>query len=81
MADERVDESALPLWVEIGTRREHAMVVWRRGPYLTQAAFGHQVLAANRVPEGTADGAGVGSPVEDGAHHFHFAGPGIAVFA
>src|ERR1700693_5746997 len=57
------------------------MVVWRRGPYLTQAAFGHQALAANRVPEGAADCAGVGPPVEDGAHHFNFAGPGITMFA
>src|ERR1700720_2285694 len=57
------------------------MVVCRRGPYLTKAAFRHQALAANRVPEWATDCAGVGAPVEDGAHHFHFAGPGIAMFA
>src|SRR5580704_9430925 len=78
---ERVDEAALPLWVETGTCREHAVVVGRRGPYFTQAAFGHEAFAPNSVPEGAADGAGVGPAVEDGAHHFHFAGPGIAMFA
>src|ERR1700736_2200485 len=56
------------------------MTVCRRGPYLTKAAFGHQALVAHSVPEGAADSAGVGSPVEDGAHHFHFAGPGITMF-
>src|SRR6266542_365348 len=78
---ERVGEPALPLWVEIGPRREHAMVVCRRGPHLTKTAFRHQALAAHRVPEGAADCAGVGPPVEDGAHHFYFADPGIAMFA
>src|SRR6266436_644528 len=78
---ERVGKPALPLWVEIGPCREHAMVVRRRGPYLTKAAFGHQALAANRVPEGAADCAGIGSPIEDGAHHFNFARPGITMFA
>src|SRR5579864_4068433 len=74
-------KSTLLLWVKIGPGREHAMVVGRRGPYLTKAAFGHEALAANRVPERAADCAGIGSPVEDGAHHFHFAGPGIAMLA
>src|SRR5437660_678143 len=78
---ERVGEPALPLWVEIGPCREHAMVVCRRGPYLTKAAFGHEALVAHSVPEGAADSAGVGPPVEDGAHHFHFAGPRITMFA
>src|SRR5215472_6886502 len=57
------------------------MIVCRRGPYLTKAAFRHQALIAHCVPEGAADGAGVGSPVEDGAHYFHFAGAGITMFA
>src|SRR5882757_8460237 len=57
------------------------MIVGRRRPYLTKAAFGHQALVAHSVPEGAADSAGVGSPVEDGAHHFHFAGPDITMFA
>ena len=78
---ERIGEPALPLRVEIGPRREHAMVVGRRGPYLTEGAFGHQALAANGVPEGATDYAGVGPSVEDRAHHFHFAGPGITMLA
>ncbi len=78
---ERVGESTLPLRVEIGPRREHAMIVGWRRPYLTKAAFGHQALAAHSVPEGAADRAGIGSPVEDRAHNFNFAGPGITMFA
>ena len=78
---ERFGEPALPFWIEIGPRREHAMVVRRRRPYLAKAAFGHQVLAPHRIPEGTADCARIGSSVEDGAHHFHFARPGITMFA
>src|SRR5262249_47470723 len=78
---ERVRESTLPLRVEIGPRREHAMIVARRGPYLTKAAFGHQALAAHSVPEWATDRAGIGSPVEDCAHDFNFAGPGITMFA
>src|SRR5215469_8016614 len=57
------------------------MVVGRGGPDLTKPAFGYQVLVAHSVPEGAADCANVSSSVEDGANHFHFAGPGIAVFA
>src|SRR5206468_4190643 len=57
------------------------MVVCGRGPYLTKAAFRHQALVAHSVPKGTADCAGVGSPVEHGAYYFHFAGPGITMFA
>ena len=78
---ERFGEPPLLFRVKVRPRREHAMVVGRRGPYLTKAAFGHQAFAAHRVPEGAADCAGVGSPIEDGAHHFNFAGPGIAMFA
>src|SRR5260370_26343024 len=78
---ECVGELPLPLRVKIGPCREHAMVVCRRGPYLTKAAFGHQALATNRVPEGAADCTGVGSPIEDGTHHFNFAGPDITMFA
>src|SRR5580700_4797446 len=78
---ECVGKLPLPLRVEIGPRCEHAMVVRRRGPYLPKAAFGHQAFAANRVPEGAADCAGVGSSIEDGAHYFNFAGPGITMFA
>src|SRR5262249_51940291 len=33
------------------------------------------------VPEWAADGASVGSTIEDGAYHFHFARSGIAVLA
>src|ERR1700746_3626165 len=36
--------------------------------------------SASARPLGTA-GAGLAPPVEDGAHHFHFAGPGITMFA
>src|SRR5215468_7171322 len=57
------------------------MIVGTRGPYLTQTRFGYQVLVALGVPEGTADSAGVGSPVEDGSQHFYLAGPGITMFA
>src|SRR5215469_4562438 len=57
------------------------MIVARRGPYLTKAAFGHQALAAHSVPEWATDRAGIGSPVEDCAHDFNFAGPGITMFA
>src|SRR5437762_972981 len=57
------------------------MIVGWGGPYLTKGTFGHQTLAANRAPEGAADSARVGPPVEDGAHHFHFAGSGITMFA
>src|SRR5438046_10000052 len=78
---ECVSEAALPLEVEVGPRREPAMIVYRRGPYLAKAAFGHQALALHSVPEGAADCAGVGSAVEDGAHNFHFAGTGITMLA
>src|SRR6516225_6551825 len=74
-------EPSLRLRVKIGPRREHAMVICRRRPYLTKAAFGHQALAANSLPEGAADCARIGSPIEDGTHHFNFAGPGITMFA
>src|SRR5438270_5567683 len=57
------------------------MVVSRRGPYLTKAAFGNQALVAHRVPERAAERARIRSPVEDGPHHFHFAGTGVTMFA
>src|SRR6266700_2708565 len=78
---ERFGKPALPLCVEIGPCREHTMVIRRRGPYLTKAAFGHQMLVANRAPEGAADCSSVGPSVEDGAYYFHFAGPGITMFS
>src|ERR1700723_2256220 len=78
---ECVGEPPLQFKIKIGPRREHAMVVCGRGPDLAKAAFRHQALGANRIPEGAADCAGVGSPIEDSARHFNFAGPGISVFA
>src|SRR6266496_1928440 len=78
---ERFSKPVLLFEAEVRPRGEHAMIVGRRGPYLTKAAFGHQALVLHSVPEGAADSAGVGPAVEDGAHHFHFAGPGIAMFA
>src|SRR5215469_15232887 len=57
------------------------MVVGRRGPYLTKAAFRHQALVPHGIPEWTANCAGIGSSIENGAHDFYFAGPGIAMFA
>ena len=69
------------LAIEVRPRREHAMIVCRRGPYLAKAAFGHQALVAHSIPEGASDSAGLGSPIEYSADHFHFAGPGITMFA
>src|SRR5258706_6953059 len=64
---------------EVRSRREHAMVVRRRRPYLTKAAFGHQAPVAHSIPNRAADSAGVGSPVQDGSHYFNFAGPCITM--
>src|SRR2546423_14990037 len=44
---ERVGESTLPLRVEIWSRREHAMIIGRRRPYLRKAAFRHETLHTN----------------------------------
>src|ERR1700704_4894796 len=57
------------------------MIVGWRGPYLTKTALGHEALVAHSTPKRTADGAGVGSPVQDGSHYFNFAGPCITMFA
>src|SRR5258707_357770 len=57
------------------------MVVRRRRPYLTKAAFGHETLFAHSIPKRTADCAGVGSPIPDGSHYFNFAGPCITMLA
>src|SRR5512138_3969879 len=78
---QRVGELTLPLRVKIGPRREHAMIVGRRGPYFTKAAFGHKAFATHSVPERAADRARISSPIEDRAHNFNFAGPGITMFA
>ena len=74
-------EAPLEFQVEIRPRRKHAVIVCRRGPYLSKAAFGHQAFVAHSVPEGAADSAGIGSPIEYSAHHLYFAGPVITVFA
>src|SRR5215469_17527220 len=78
---EGVGKLALERQVEIGPRREHAVMIGRRGPYLAKPTFGNQVLAAHRIPERAADCAGVGSPVEYRADDFHFAGPRVTVLA
>ena len=61
-----IGELAFPLRIEIGPRREHAMVVGRRRPYLTQAARGHQALALHRLPRRDAGPGGV-ADAEGGA--------------
>jgi hypothetical protein len=66
--------TAAPLRVKIGPRREHAMVVCRRGPYLKKAAFGHQALGRTVFQKGLRRHR---LAHKDGAHHFNFAGPGI----
>src|SRR5262245_22467512 len=78
---ERFSKPAFLVRVEVRSRCEHAMVVCRRGPYLMQGAFRHKVLVAHSVPEWTTDSTGVGSPVEHRAYNFHFAGPGVTMFA
>src|SRR3954462_9018902 len=77
----RVHEPALQFAVEVRSRGEHAVIVGRRGPNLTKTAFRHQAFVPHRIPEPVADSARIGTPVEDGAHHFHFAGPGVTMFA
>jgi len=57
------------------------MIVGGRRPYLTEPTFGNQVLIADSVPKWASDGACLGSPIEDGAHDFHFARPRITMFA
>src|SRR5690349_3606019 len=57
------------------------MVVCGRGPYLAETALGHEAFVSHRIPEWTADGSGVGSPIEHGAHYFDFTGSGITVLA
>src|SRR4051812_21888163 len=78
---ECLHELAFLIEVEIRPRREHAVVVRWRGPYLTKAAFGDEVFIPHSVPERTADSPSVGSSVQNGAHDLHFAGSGIPVFA
>src|SRR5215813_11018253 len=78
---ECLGEAVFQCCVEIRPRREHAVVICRRGPYLTKAAFGHQSLIVHGVPESDADGASVGTPVENGAYNLYFAGASVTVFA
>ena len=66
-------EAALRGRIKIGTRREHAVIVGRRGPDFRQPTFRHQSLGAHRFPERTADRAGVSATVENGADHLHLA--------
>src|SRR5579872_7159768 len=77
----RFCEPALALRLKIRPCRKHAMVVLRRRPYLAQPTFGHQSLALHRFPKRTTDCSSVGPTTENSAHHFHFAGPRITVFA
>src|SRR5690242_6858119 len=79
--EKHFDKPVLLFEAEFRPGCEHTMIVGRRRPYLAKAAFGHQTLGANCVPERAANSAGVGSPVEHGAHHFHFAGSGITMLA
>src|SRR5829696_2772711 len=67
--------------VEIRSRGKHAMVVSRRRPYLAKGAFRHEMFVAHGIPKGAAYRAGIGSPIEDGAHNFNFAGSCITMFA
>src|SRR5437667_8442394 len=78
---EGVGEAALQRWVEIGPRREHAVVVGLRHPDLDQSAFGHQALVAQNLPERTADRAGIGAAVEDRANDLRLARAGVAMLA
>src|SRR5690242_6915963 len=78
---ERVRESAFLLGVKAGSRCEHAVIVGWRRPDLAKTTFRHEALVLRGVPETVTNGAGVGSPVENGTDHFDFAGPGVAVFA
>src|SRR6476620_5333038 len=71
----------LLLWVESGPRREHAVIVRRRRPYFAKCAFGNKAVAAHSVPEGAADRASIGSPIENRAHYFYFAGTSITMLA
>src|SRR5215469_271254 len=57
------------------------MVVRGRGPYLAKRTLRHQALVPHSVPERAAYCPSIGSPVENGAHHFNFAGPRIPVLA
>src|SRR6185369_1307003 len=77
---ERFDKLALRFKIEIRPRCEHAMVVRRRRPYLTQAAFRHEVFAPHGIPKWTADSPSVCSPVENCTYYFHLAGAGITMF-
>src|SRR5215212_7324849 len=78
---ERFRKPVFSFAVEAGSRGEHAMVVPRRRPYFAKGAFRHEVFMPHRVPEGAAYRARIGSPVQDGAHNFNFAGSRIAMFA
>src|SRR5215207_1724241 len=78
---ERFCKPVFSFAVEVRSRGKHAMVVSRRRPYLAKGAFRHEMFLAHGVPEGAPYRAGIGSPVEDGAHNFNFAGSRIAMFA
>jgi len=58
---EGVGEAPLQGWVEIGPRREHAVIVGVGRPDLDQGTFGHQALVAQSLPERTAYRAGIGA--------------------
>jgi hypothetical protein len=57
------------------------VIVGRRCPDFSQCAFGDQPLCTHRLPERTADRAGVGAAIEDGSNDLSFAGTCIAVLA
>src|SRR5260370_39157836 len=67
--------------VEIGPGSEHAVIVGRRRPDLSQRAFGHQALAAHRPPERAADCAGIGATVEHRANDLGLARAGVTMLA
>src|SRR5690242_20196467 len=77
----RRDKPLLLFAIEIGSRREHTMIVGRRGPYLTKSSFGHEMFFAHSVPERTTDSASVRLTVENCSYNFHLAGPRVTMFA
>src|SRR5215471_11081010 len=80
-SQQRCDKPLLQIAIKVRPRRKHTMVVWLRRPYLTKPTCGHQAFASYGIPERTTDRAGVGTPVEHGAHHFNFTGARITMFA
>ena len=78
---EGVGEAPLQGWVEIGPRREHAVIVGVGRPDLDQGTFGHQALVAQSLPERTAYRAGIGATVEDRANDLRLARARVAMLA